>query len=537
MNKQQKAVQKAALTAEEAELKALKAIYQQASSEVAEKIAIHQGTINTLLCNYDKLSEKEKSILQSKIYQKQFQESIQKQLDGFLEDLDSKQFESIYAYLDECYKNGYIGTMYDLAGQGIPIVTPIDQQDVAKAIHIDSQISTDLYTKLGEDVDLLKAKIKASISVGIATASPYSQMAKKIASDSNVGFNRAMRIARTEGHRVQISAAMDAQHNAKSKGADVLKQWSSALDARTRPTHRILDGQIRELDDYFEVNGKQTLAPGHFGIAGEDINCRCGILQKARWALDDDELEKMQKRAEYFGLDKTDEFEDFKKKYLGISSDNASPDSRKLYDKLVKQDKANRATLSTIKNANLVFRDKPNSIISPKQKFEDMLAVSNAFKNLPTKIKTSLPDVAFEFGHDANACDYLNKVIHVGVGSTEESINHEYGHLIENYMMNKADVDEYKKYLTKGLSSGNISVEVYHDNKGNEVPVYILKGERFETEYQGRLYVDKISDAINPDGSINIDFLDECVSEPFRKYMNKEPISDEAMKLIEGALK
>ena len=333
MNKQQKAVQKAALTAEEAELKALKAIYQQASSEVAEKIAIHQGTINTLLCNYDKLSEKEKSILQSKIYQKQFQESIQKQLDGFLEDLDSKQFESIYAYLDECYKNGYIGTMYDLAGQGIPIVTPIDQQDVAKAIHIDSQISTNLYTKLGEDVDLLKAKIKASISVGIATASPYSQMAKKIASDSNVGFNRAMRIARTEGHRVQISAAMDAQHNAKSKGADVLKQWSSALDARTRPTHRILDNQIRELDDYFEVNGKKTLAPGHFGIAGEDINCRCGILQKARWALDDDELEKMQKRAEYFGLDKSYQFEDFKKKYLEIPSDNTSNVSLRNYGK------------------------------------------------------------------------------------------------------------------------------------------------------------------------------------------------------------
>ena len=46
------------------------------------------------------------------------------------------------------------------------------------------------------------------------------------------------------------------------------------------------------------------------------VNCRCALLQRAKWALDQDELDRLQQRAEYYGLDKSDSFEDFKRKYL-----------------------------------------------------------------------------------------------------------------------------------------------------------------------------------------------------------------------------
>ena len=127
--------------------------------------------------------------------------------------------------------------------------------------------------------------------------------------------------------------------------------------------------------------------------------------------------------------------------------------------------------------------------------------------------------------------------LQIGIGAEESHIHHEYGHLIEKYMMNKEDVDSYKKYLTDGLSSESIIAEIYNDNKGNEVPVYLLKGERFETEYQARLYVKEPYEALNSDGTINIDVLGKTISEPFRKYMNNETISEQAMKLIKGALK
>lgn len=318
MKSYEKEVELAKLEAEAKELKHLKAIYSKAADDISKKLAISNGKINVLLKDFDELDDVQKSILQSQIYQRNFQLSLKKQIDGFMKELNSGQYESIDQYLKGCYETGFIGSMYSIHKQGIPIISPIDQKQVIKAKDIDSKISKKLYTKLDEDVDVLKKRIANNISRGIATADSYSNIARNISSASNVGFNNAMRIARTEGHRIQAAAAFDAQHKAKDAGADIVKQWNSALDGRTRDTHRLLDGQIRELDEPFEVYGHKARFPSDFGIPSEDINCRCALLQRAKWALDEDELETLKERAAFYGLDKTESFNDFKQKYLKI---------------------------------------------------------------------------------------------------------------------------------------------------------------------------------------------------------------------------
>ncbi|MEG2669487.1 MAG: ADP-ribosyltransferase, partial [Oscillospiraceae bacterium] len=40
------------------------------------------------------------------------------------------------------------------------------------------------------------------------------------------------------------------------------------------------------------------------------------LLQRAKWALDENELTVLKERAEYFGLDKTESFKDFEEKYI-----------------------------------------------------------------------------------------------------------------------------------------------------------------------------------------------------------------------------
>ena len=52
------------------------------------------------------------------------------------------------------------------------------------------------------------------------------------------------------------------------------------------------------------------------GDPAEDCNCRCVALTRARWELDASELQTLKDRAKFFGLDKTDSFKDFEKKYL-----------------------------------------------------------------------------------------------------------------------------------------------------------------------------------------------------------------------------
>ena len=314
MKKYEKEVLQSRLDAEANELRHLKAIYNKASEDIIKKIEISNGKINVLLSNWDNLTEEEKSIYQSQIYQRDFQKSLKSQIDGFLKDLNSKQYANMTEYMEDCYKNGYLGAMYSIHKQGIPIISPIDQKKVTKAMFTDSAISKKLYIKLGEDVELLKKRIANNLSRGIATASEYKVIARNIAADSNVGFNRAMRIARTEGGRISNESAYDASIAAKEKGADVLKSWDAALDGRTRESHRRVDGEIRELDEPFSNGMMYPSDPA--GGAAEVVNCRCALLQRARWALDEDELQTLKDRAAYYGLDKTKNFDDFKAKYL-----------------------------------------------------------------------------------------------------------------------------------------------------------------------------------------------------------------------------
>ena len=314
MNKRQKEILQSQLDSEQAVLKKLKGIYKKALDDVNSNIAALMGRTDT-------------ENLQSVIYQLQYQKALKKQINGVLDTLNGEQFNTIADYLSKSYEDGFASVMYDLHGQGIPLIFPIDQDQVVRAIQHDTKLSKSLYDSLGEDVSLLKKRIQNNISRGIAQGSSYADIARNVASGM-VGdytkmrggaLGKAYTIARTEGHRITNEAAYDAQKRAKEKGADSVKKWSAALDKRTRPHHARLDGQIKEIDEPFEIDGLKAMYPGGFGVAAEDINCRCRVVSVPKWALDEDELQTLKDRAEYFGLDKTDSFEDFKKKYLDAS--------------------------------------------------------------------------------------------------------------------------------------------------------------------------------------------------------------------------
>ncbi len=337
MNKAQKEVQQAQLDEEKKVIRLLEVVYERAKNDCEQKI--RELSARTDLEN-----------LQSIIYQKEYQQIMVDQIESILYDLHEGQFTTIADYLQQSYINGYVGMYYDLHLSGIPLVVPINQDQVVKAVRTDSKLSSGLYTKLGEDVGYLKRSIRAELSRGIASGSTWNEMALRIAKGMNSPFrkayNNAIRIARTEGHRIQNEAALDGQHGAKKKGADIVKQWDSTLDGRTRDEHRECDGQIREIDEPFDVGGEKMQAPGVGGSARNVCNCRCCLLQRAKWALDDDELKTLQERAAFFGLDKTQSFNDFKQKYLKLP-DNADTMNVKEYDVLAHTQKLKGAMSSS----------------------------------------------------------------------------------------------------------------------------------------------------------------------------------------------
>ena len=309
MNERQLEVQKLSLAEEKKLLKQLKACYEKAAKDCAERIAALGARTDM-------------EHIETIIYQTQYQQAIKKQLDSILDVLHTESYTDITTYLQNCYNNGFIGAMYDLQGQGIPLIFPIHQDEVVYALQNNPKLVKPYYDRLGEDVEFLKKAVRAQVSRGVANGSSWAQvaaeLAQKMRSPLHTALYNSMRIARTEGHRVQQQSQWDALNKAKDKGCDIVKQWDSTLDGRTRPSHRMLDGQIKELDEDFEIGIKKAKYPGAFGRPEEDIHCRCCMTQRARWALDKTELETLKARADYFHLDKSESFEDFKNKYLKL---------------------------------------------------------------------------------------------------------------------------------------------------------------------------------------------------------------------------
>ena len=308
MNSRQKQVQMSLLKNEKAVFNQLEKSYQEAIADIDKFIL-------------QLLARKDTENLQSIIYQIKYQEAIKKELESYLKVLHSKNFNTVDEYLKECYEQAHIGTLFDLQGQGIPLILPLDQEQMISAITLNSKLSEPLYNALGYNVDALKLDVLREISRGIAQGLSYQEMARNLKNVTNVDYNKTLRIAKTEGHRIQQEATYNVQKRAIAKGAKVVKQWDSTLDGKTRPTHRALDGQIVGVDEYFKSeSGYKALYPGDFGIPSEDCNCRCCLLQRAKWALSDEEFTKMNgKTNELQHFESIDDYNKFKKIFWEVS--------------------------------------------------------------------------------------------------------------------------------------------------------------------------------------------------------------------------
>ena len=424
MNSRQKEVQQIFLDGEKDMIQRLKKVYEQAKADC--ELRIRELSART---DYEHL--------QSIIYQKQYQEVIKRQLEGVIADLESKQFVSITDYLQQSYTDGFVGTMYDLHAQGIPLIIPIRQDQVVKALQTDSKLSNGLYSRLGEDLTKLKKSIRSELSRGIVNGASWNEMAgyiaKGMSSPFDKAYNNAIRISRTEGHRIQQQSALDSLHKAREKGADIVKQWDATLDSATRPWHQEADGQLRELDEDFDVGGDKMKAPGVGGSARNVCNCRCRLLQRGRWALDEKELETLKERAEFFGLDKSKNFEEFKEKYLGACEKEESKPKYLYKDTVVKK--------SLLKSS--AYRKKFNQI-SGSTKI-NRIAWNISKDMLNHRSGTRFEDLAF-----------------VNIVNGQYAVNKDYE------VENKAKMNKPMKQLLEESESGTIIA--IHNHPGSSVP-------------------------------------------------------------------
>jgi SPP1 gp7 family putative phage head morphogenesis protein len=122
-------------------------------------------------------------------------------------------------------------------------------------------------------------QITDGITKGIIQGKSYPNIVKSIKTAAEIGKNKMIRIVNTETHRAAELGTLEAYNEVEKAGREFglsfRKKWLATDDNRTRDTHRHLDGQLADKDGYFHSGGNITQGPSQFGIAEEDINCRC----------------------------------------------------------------------------------------------------------------------------------------------------------------------------------------------------------------------------------------------------------------------
>lgn len=147
--------------------------------------------------------------------------------------------------------------------------------------------------------------IKQTVGVGLMNGDRYTTMAKRIAKHVDGDYTKAIRIARTETHRVReagnhdAAVYVDAELQKGTTGMRMVKTWKTMQDERVRPqrrrkgkkgwstrmgkgaNHMILNEQTVLEDEPFDLkDGNKAMMPGSSGVAGHDINCRCYASRK-----------------------------------------------------------------------------------------------------------------------------------------------------------------------------------------------------------------------------------------------------------------
>ena len=190
--------------------------------------------------------------------------------------LSEKTHPTIRNYLKAEAEQGYYGTFYDLEqANNLSINFNLLTQSYIEQLTDKKIAGKSLEERLYQKRDKLAELATNALTVGAAKGDDYKKIAKNIGELTEASYKQALRIARTEGGRAQSTAKQKGYEEAVSKGIDLKKKWLSTLDEKTRSSHQHLDGQIVEIDEKFQSGKGKAEGPRMFGIASEDINCRC----------------------------------------------------------------------------------------------------------------------------------------------------------------------------------------------------------------------------------------------------------------------
>lgn len=178
--------------------------------------------------------------------------------------------------------------------------------------------------------------------------------------------------------------------------------------------------------------------------------------------------------------------------------------------------KRKKSKVADHKSADYLMR----SHVPGQSVFKERLMTNDVLESMPEKVKKSLQNTIIDIGKDgASQYDYIHDILYVANGAEKSEIIHEIGHVVENKMLDANRVALLRKQMVQDISPNDIIEKIMYDASNNEHKVYIIKSNKFVSEYQGRIYVTDWDEIYDENWNIRDELLWEFISEPFREYI------------------
>lgn len=254
-----------------------------AEKEIAKQYAILLNEVRKELATYYEKYEVEGKLTYADMAKYDRLTKFMKYVDGLLTSHYSWLKKVIYTVLGESYLDGYYLTAWAVE---VSTLSRLNYSTIAAetiAAAIDNPL-TDLSKRIHKNMQNSIFEIRNVVTSGLVQGQTYGTMAKGLKEALALKTYEAVRIVRSESHRVSEQSKLDSVIHANKNGIVTMKTWMSMEDGRVRKgisNHRKLNDKKLPIDGLFDDGLCKGLAPGQLmgsKSGSSNINCRCILL-------------------------------------------------------------------------------------------------------------------------------------------------------------------------------------------------------------------------------------------------------------------
>lgn len=418
-------------------------------------------------------------------------EALEKQIDAVLQKLYSMDYqENAQRMMQEVYQESYYRTWFDIDQyRGFHAeFSQIDPRIIEQLITYPFN-GADFSSRLWKQKDHLQAQLMESMTTILVQGKHPETLAGDLSKKMQTKKWEAYRLLHTESSFL-IS---EATHLAYKEDGVEKYQILATLDNKTCGVCGALDKQVYWVKDAV------------VGVNMPPFHCFCRCTDTPYYGEEDagetSRAARDYNTGEYTTVPESMTYGEWKKKF----AEKQKADSQ-LADYLIRDNKDAKDTTKVRK------------------------LVDEAMNMMPKKVIDQLErGTIIDVGRvGTSQYDYVNDILYIAQNEALEGVIHEIGHTVEHKLMDPIRVEKLKAEILAEASPLDFVTEIYYNPAKEEAEVFLVRSDRFVSEYQGRAYIDDWSELLDDKMKIKPELFMEFVSEPFREYiLNPEGLKRE----------